>query len=204
MQPREAGAVSDGARGQAASRASKAAGGSADETRGPADSVGTGSFAPLGPHSGLSSRIHSLTAAALLRRARTDTASRWLPLRPPPPARLRAVNTAPLREPARRRPAPGPHQRGPIGCQAQVNHPSPRGRAQTRAGRDLPAAPSSAGVWPGQPSPPPIAVSRAPSSGGRRVPDLPRRAGPLGRSLETLTTQPWASALSPCLLFCSP
>lgn len=118
-----------------------------------------------------------------LRRARTDTASRWLPLRPPPAARLRAVNTARLREPARRRPAPGPHQRGPIGCQAQVNHPSPRGRAQTRAGRDLPAAPSSAGVWPGQPSPiTPHCCTRAPSSGGRRVPDLRRRAGPLGLS----------------------
>lgn len=44
------GAVSDGARGRAAFGAWKAAGGCAEETRGPspADSVGTGSFAKLG------------------------------------------------------------------------------------------------------------------------------------------------------------
>lgn len=185
MQPREAGAVSDGARAQAASRAWKAAGGFAEETTGRADSVGTGSFAPLGPLSGFRSRIHSLTAGHF---AKTSAHG---PRQPPAPETPASHSPAASRK-YRCAPGAGPAPPRPrartdaVRLVVRLKSIIPGGRSQTRAGgtgRDLPAAPSSAGVWPGQPSAPPsppTAVPRAPSSGGRRVPDLRAARGAAG------------------------
>lgn len=133
-------------------------------------------------------------------------------LRPPLPARLRAVNSAPRREPARRRPAPGPAPAAPAPSDwppgSSPSAPQPGGGPRRGRGGTCPAAPRGAGV--GTCGPGGCRLPRSPS----RRPARPwpsggaGRARPLGLSPApasvTLTTRPRAGVPSPWLPFCSP
>lgn len=72
-------------------------------------------------------------------------------LRPPLPARIRAVNSARRLEPARRRPAPGPAPAAPAPPDwppgSSRSSPQPGGGPRGGPGGTCPAATSGAGVW---------------------------------------------------------
>lgn len=134
----------------------------AEERRGLSwpDSAARDAFAPLGTAvpRGLPASIP--VGRTLCKRRGSPSAGRDLQprapaasssLRPPQPAGVRAVNSAPRLEPARHRPASGPAPAAPAPSDwspvSSQSSSRPGGGLKGGPGGTCPAAPSGAGVW---------------------------------------------------------